>query len=122
MIKEENNLRQINGDPERRWFSDQFFDLIVWFDENDKIIGFQLCYDKQKDERSLTWKEESGYAHHRIDDGEKRPGRFKSSPILVTDGIFDSETISNIFKEESQHIDQNISTFVYKKLLEQRDI
>ncbi len=65
----------------------------------------------------LTWKKVSGYTHRRIDDGENRPGHIKSTPILVTDGIFDSVTIANIFNKESKNIDQDIATFVYKKLI-----
>ena len=40
------NVRQIEGEPFRRWYADDYFDLFIWFDDNDKVTGFQLCYDK----------------------------------------------------------------------------
>ncbi|MCH7756306.1 hypothetical protein IH970_14450 [candidate division KSB1 bacterium] len=46
MLKEIQTARQIEGEPKRRWFSNRFFDLIVWFKKNDnEITGFQLCYN-----------------------------------------------------------------------------
>lgn len=69
MIKEI-NARQIGGDPDRRWYSSEYFDLIVWFNKGKEIIGFQLCYDKERNERAITWKETVGYLHSQVDDGE----------------------------------------------------
>ena len=119
MLKEIQHVRQINGEPARRWFSDEFFDLIVWFD-NEGITGFQLCYDIRRDERALTWRKGHGYTHDRIDQGEARPempGMRKSTPILVIDGIFDYKNIAVRFKEESKEIDSTVAEFVYKRIL-----
>ena len=70
MLKEYKRVRQIKGEAQRRWFSDDFFDLIVWFDESKNIVGFQLCYDILKISRALTWHQDGGYSHNRVDDGE----------------------------------------------------
>ena len=116
MLIEVTNVRQINGEPRRRWFTNEYFDLYVWLDEGDDIVGFQLCYEKLANERSLTWMREFGYTHDRIDEGDK-PGRLKGTPIVVKNGHFDHEKIANIFNKESREIEDRISRFVYEKIL-----
>jgi len=46
MLREVPNVRQIKGESKRRWFSDDYFDLIIWLDETDEIVGFQLGRDR----------------------------------------------------------------------------
>jgi hypothetical protein len=118
MIKEAINVRQIKGDLKRRWFSSDYFDLIVWYSEEGQINGFQLCYDKDRNERAITWKTSIGYSHNRIDDGENHLGVYKATPILIADGAFDRHMIATAFKRESKNIEKDISVFIHKKLLE----
>jgi len=99
MMKEATNIRQIEWDPKRRWFSSDYFDLIVWHSEEGEPIGFQLCYDKGRGERALTWKASVGYSHNRIDDGENHTGRYKATPILIADGAFDRNFIAKRFQK-----------------------
>jgi hypothetical protein len=115
MLKELKNVSQIPGEPQRRWFADDFFDLIVWYDDQYDVSGFQLCYNKEMDERALTWKRQSSYTHHRVEDGEAKPQR-KATPILVADGKFDYKVIADRFIEESKEIDQVVSEFVLEKI------
>jgi hypothetical protein len=117
MLRELKNVTQIPGGQRRRWFIDDFFDLIVWFDDKDVISGFQLCYNKEIDERALTWKRQSSYTHHRVDDGEGKPD-CKATPILVADGTFDYKVVSNLFKQESKDIDRPVAEFVLEKILQ----
>ena len=63
MLWEYTKVNQIEGEPRRRWFADDFFDLIVWFDESEDIVGFQLCCDKSRQEKALTWLKHSGHIH-----------------------------------------------------------
>jgi hypothetical protein len=117
MLREFANVRQIEGEHWRRWFADRYFDLIVWLAEDGEITGFQLCYDKEGDQRALTWNRPGGYAHTGIDDGENRPARFKQTPILVADGSFDHTAIAARFKRASLKIDPPLAKFVYARLL-----
>ena len=39
-------VQQIADERRRRWFSSTDMDLIVWYDEDDSIAGFELYYDK----------------------------------------------------------------------------
>lgn len=121
MLKEEKNVRQYQGEGRRRWFYDNYFDLITWHDAKDDISGFQLCYDKGGSERVLTWQKSKGYSHNKIDDGEV-PGEHKKTPILVVDGKFNKSAIAEKFGRDSKEIDKNIAKFVYKKLLHHPDL
>lgn len=119
MLKEYRNVRQVTGESRRRWFTDEYFDLIVWIDdEQDEIVGFQLCYDLERRQHALTWHKETGFTHHRVDDGENRPGKLKATPILVPDGTFHSQAIATKFKRASQTIEEPLATFIYNKILE----
>jgi hypothetical protein len=118
MLREFANVRQIDGESKRRWFADEYFDLIVWLNDREDIIGFELCYDISRTHRALIWRQDTGYSHHRVDDGEHRPGKMKASPILMSDGRFDHIEIAEKFQHATQQIEPKISTFVYEKLLQ----
>jgi hypothetical protein len=116
MLIEIDDVKQYDDEGHRRWFTDDYFDLIIWYNDDNSMYGFQLCYDKQESERSLTWIEGQGFSHNKIDAGEA-PGRSKMSPILVPDGLFDKDAIAERFKNTSKKIDRDISAFVYTKLI-----
>jgi hypothetical protein len=120
MLREINPVRQIKGQQKRRWFSDDFFDLLVWIDERDEISGFQLSYDRSHNQRALTWHIESGFTHHHIDDGEGKPGKMKATPILIPDSHFNYAEIGRRFKKNGSHIDERIFSFVYDKIMQYR--
>ncbi len=115
MLKELSQVRQIPEEPQRRWFADDYFDLIVWFGKAGQILGFQLCYDLEGEERALTWRQRRGYSHQAVDSGDlQRP--FKASPILVADGAFDQAAILQRFQERSGAMDTRIARFVADKI------
>lgn len=115
MLREIGQVRQVPAEPRRRWFADDYFDLIVWLDPNDEILGFQLCYDKCGIERALTWHRKTGFSHNQVDTGElERP--YKATPILVSDGWFDQAAIAGRFKEDSGAMDAQVAEFVLEHL------
>jgi len=114
MMREVKNVRQNPEDGFRRWFVDAYFDLIVWYDKNG-ISGFQLCYEKNYSERSLTWRSNGGYSHNKVDQGEVAGGH-KMSPILVADGIFAKESIAERFLRDSQSLEKELAAFIYEKI------
>jgi hypothetical protein len=120
VLVEYRNVRQIRGEGHRRWFSDDYFDLIVWYDGPSRgrshISGFQLCYDRSGYERALTWTREHGYSHEKVDTGEGGWAGMKSTPILVADGFFDGAQVAMRFREASKGIDQDIADLVLDKL------
>jgi hypothetical protein len=115
MLKE-NNRAESEGES-RSWFSDEYLDLIVWTEPDGSISGFQLCYDKGRQERALTWIKNKGFAHERVDDGEDNPSK-NSTPILVPDGVCPLRELTDIFSQKSVAIDPLVRSFVMQKLAE----
>ncbi|MGA2642153.1 MAG: hypothetical protein ABSG21_14770 [Spirochaetia bacterium] len=112
MLTEIRNARQVEGEGFRRWFTDDYFDLIVWYNDERRLIGFQLCYDKQERERALTWTLEHGFQHNRIDSGEV-PGHSKMTPIIIADGAFNRDPVAERFRRAGTGIDPAIASFVF---------
>ncbi len=102
-------------DRNRRWFSDDYFDLIVWLRDDSTVSGFQLCYDVQLKERALTWTHDKGFKHEHVDGGEENPA-MNRTPILVPDGVFAVQEIIRQFVERSGMIDGTIRNFAVEKL------
>jgi hypothetical protein len=116
MLKEVQKTRQITGEPHRRWFSDETFDLIVWYAAAGEIIGFQLCYRAWPDEKALTWLRGEGFSHNRIDQGEGRPDHHKMTPILLPDGEFDADRVLEQFQAASGDLDAEVVGMVTRAL------
>jgi len=115
MLHEVKNARQVTGEGFRRWFTDQYFDLIVWYGDDRSIEGFQLCYDKSVKERALTWRRGRGFVHEKVDDGEM-PLAAKMTPILLPDGHFDARGITSRFRAASAKMDREVAQFVLDTL------
>jgi len=115
VLNEVPNARQVAGEGRRRWFSDDYFDLIVWYGTEDVPIGFQLCYDKPARERALTWTRAHGFQHDKVDAGEV-PGHSKMTPIIVADGAFDRDPVAERFRKASAGIDPQIASLVLERL------
>ena len=107
MLKEAKHVMQVKGEPRRRWFDDEYFDLIVWFEPGDEIFGFQLCYDREKKPRALTWTRKYG---------EHSWGASKSSPVLVADGLFDAPSVADRLAGAAGELPADIAAFVLEKV------
>ncbi len=119
MLYEITKVKSYENEPGRRWFFDHEIDLTVWFGENETIVGFQLCYDKPEDPHALTWWENRGFQHHKIDDGECfGTSAHKGIPILEMDGAFDKDRIAAGFFEKSREMDSAIADFVYDRIMQ----
>lgn len=81
MLKEIKAIRQIPGEPSRRWYKDQETDLIVW-SEQYRVVGFQLMVPHGDDRVAITWHEGRSPTLSGLDDGEGCPGRPKMTPLL----------------------------------------
>ena len=111
-------IRILEKERPRRWMLDDFLDLIVWYQPDGSVYGFQLCYDKLADERALTWIHTGKFTHDRIDDGEGRAARAKGTPVLLGGGDFDYETLRKEFLNRSTAIDSEIRELVLSKMAE----
>lgn len=112
MLKEIIKPRQIPGEPARRWFSSSNIDLFVWYDQHEKLVGFQICYDKNKQEKQFTWKSDGTSNHTAIDTGEDVGINYKQTPIHVSDGIPDYNYIKKQFLNESGKLPPEIIDIV----------
>jgi hypothetical protein len=118
MLTEFPNVHQRSDEPRRRWFQDDDEDLIVWFGDDDRIVGFQLCYDRARGERALAWDENTGYSHLRVDDGEAIGKPRKSSPILLPDGVFNAPAVLRRFVAIAAELPREVAAFVRRKIEE----
>jgi hypothetical protein len=118
MFKELKGVRQILGEPRRRWFEADGLELIVWYGKGEQIIGFQLCYENGSKSKAITWEESSGFLFTGIDDGDIRYGKHKQSPVLVSDGNFQKDQIVTLFSGECPGLPDEIARLVKSKLEE----
>ncbi len=116
MLREIKNATQHKGEPRRRWFDDEYFDLIVWHNDDGSFYGFQLCYDQRRKPRALTWTAAHGYRHTGVDDGEGGGAMAKEAPVLVADGLFDAPAVSELFEAASAGLPREIKDFVLGRI------
>ena len=109
------DVSRATGEPRRRWFADEDFDLIVWFDDLDVVTAFELCYDRLTAERALTWSAATGYRHFRVDTGE--PSALRNlTPILLPEGDFARDRVIAEFAGAASAIEPAISSLVVERL------
>ena len=108
-------IRPVPRDLDRRWISDDYFDLIVWYEPGGGIHGFQLCYDKSGQERALTWTREGGFQHTAIDSGETDPNANRT-PVLIADSAFPAEQVRGEFIARSKLLPAEIRDLVLEKI------
>ncbi len=117
MLREIGNVHQQDPGMRRRWFCDDYFDLFVWENPQGQIVGFQLCYDLTARQRVLSWRENSGYAHHRIDSGEQSTYK-NMTPIMVDDGLLPVPAVLEKFDASATGIEASVRDFVRQRLLD----
>jgi hypothetical protein len=121
ILREVRFVKQVAGEDQRRWFASGDMDLVVWFDVEKKISAFQLCYDKHRQERALTWKRgQQGFEHATVDDGEAWPLAHKSTPILVPDGNWNAVDVHARFLAVAAELPVSIRDFIEGRLAAQR--
>jgi hypothetical protein len=101
----------------RRWFSSNDMDVIIWIDENRSIKAFELYYDKNVNEHVLVWRDGSGFSHLAVDDGEQKPVlNYKETPILIPDGVFEADRIMRLFETTREDLPAELFKFVHHEL------
>lgn len=118
MLKEFKNVSQQSGNQlKRRWFSDELLDLTIWYNSNDEIEGFQLCYELGTEPHAFTWKKNSGSTHLKIDQGDENPRR-NLAPILVPNGIMPKDYLLATFTTQAKELEYHIVELVLEKIRE----
>jgi hypothetical protein len=118
MLREISPIRQTRNKRKKRWFTDADMDLFIWFSEQAPV-RFQLSYNKRGQEHAITWDIETGFCHNSVDTGEQGLYfRYKMTPILEADGVFDAATVARNFLRASENIEESVADFIYARLLE----
>lgn len=107
--------KQIPGEHLRRWFFCHELDLVVWFDDAENPIGFQLAYNKYKNEHSISWHITKGFRHYVVDEGNPLPGKAET-PLLYANGAFTAAPVIGLFSSLATEIPQHIASFIMEKL------
>jgi hypothetical protein len=116
MLREILLSRRIINGLSRRWFTNELFDLFVFFNTSNMLVQFQLCYSKDNNEHVISWSEKFGYTHNRVDTGRIMPGR-AGTPLFVSNGSCDIDTIKKSFIDSSLHLDNLLFDQIFKKLI-----
>jgi hypothetical protein len=115
VLREITNLKQESGAGRRRWFESDGFDLVVWLGTNEAVTGFQICYDFGRGEHALTWRCESGFAHHAVDTGDATP--FKNeTPVLIPVGAVPWRDVADLFARRGEALEPALRLLVGKQL------
>ncbi len=109
MLYEILKVRQIPGEPYRRWFTDTLYDLYVWYADEARreIVGFQFCYDKNRLEHAVTWHKGRGFRFNKVDQGLDDP-LGNQSQILRADGRVRREALVMTFHSAAKELDQTM--------------
>ena len=121
MLQEVTRVKQLRHEPVRRWFTSDDMDLVVWLDAAGTGTGFQLCYDKRRHERAVTWHRGQPLAHARVDDGEnvgagRGQARHKQTPVLIPDEAMPLPDILARFAAESAALPPALRQLVQQQL------
>ena len=119
VLREIRSIRQIEGEPHRRWFADPKMDLTIWI-KDEEILGFQLTYDKPQAEKAVTWNAGTMQLRHTgVDNGEGRAGKFKGTPVLVADGNLNAWNVCGKFLRRSASLHTDLRYLVCRVLVAQ---
>ena len=115
MLREVARVRQIDGEPRRRWFSGEGIDLIVWLDERAAAFGFQLCYPEGGHEMALTWEAGRGFEHATVDNGDNGL-RYKGTPLLKPGAPLEIKHVRLLFEAVAANLPTEIRRLVSEAL------
>jgi hypothetical protein len=116
MLKEWEDLYQRPGERRRRCFTDEHFEIYLFFEPDGRIHHIQLIYLLEKGEplRTMLWHQNDGYRHSDVDSGEgegfqHNTGRAFSGSAA---GPFDKKTVLRLFTAAAADMEQDIREFI----------
>lgn len=116
-------LREIAGVDQKtpgrvkRWFQDEYFDLIAWHDERGTILQFQLCYARDtRTERVLDWRRGLGFQHLKTEEHVAFKAGRDDAWALRLDGDFAHGPLKRRFAAASAAVPELLREFVEDKL------
>ena len=119
MLKEFTRVRQENGSF-RRLFTDERFDLYVWYDKlGGELLGFQLVILSEGEEaHAFTWTEIEGSFYS----GVLMGGRNDPTPILVANGRMVRQEVRQEFFAHARDLEHSIRDLVVQTIEQHREL
>jgi hypothetical protein len=115
LLREIPHVRQIQGEPKRRWFTSEFLDLMVWANGENKPTGFQICHRSDDSEHAFTWHTGRGWDYARVDTGETGGLGIKASPILRPTGRPNLVLLRKVFEAAASEVPPDIRRFIQRR-------
>jgi hypothetical protein len=117
MLRETRHVAQVRGDRFRRCFVDERLDLVVWYETDGTIHGFQLTYDPEGSPRVVTWTPGRGLHHASLDVGEDSP-LANRSPVLRSSADYNPDQLLVAFVSAAAELPGAERAFVEARLRE----
>jgi hypothetical protein len=103
-LVENRSVRQRPEEGFRRWFTNGYFDIIIWYQEQEgPLTGFQLCYSKNHGEKAFTWHADKTASHY-VSDGSDRLGLNRLATGILTGnaGPVPQQILSRLEQEQGE--------------------
>ena len=116
-ITEIKDVRQRPEEGFRRWYCNDYFDIIIWYESKDgPLKGFQVCYAKGFDEKEFTWEPSKVSSHFVTDRGT---GNFyKSTGFLKGHAGAIPETVVDNLRRDRGELPDDFFSFMIGKISE----
>lgn len=99
-------LKKLNSknSKDQIWYCDDDWDLVVWVNADQSPRGFQICYDRDEEEKALTFAN-GEFSHELVDDGMDSPNT-NHSPTLENKVPFNAKKILKEFESKSEFVEK----------------
>lgn len=117
MLREIRGIDQKSPGRLKRWFQDDYFDLIVWLDDARDVEQFQLCYARDtRRERVLDWRRGRGFQHLKTEQRlAEKPGR-DDAWALQLDGVLPYVALKERFAMAAARLPDALRAFIDDKI------
>ena len=117
MLREVSHVSRPPREGLRRCFADEQMHLLVWYEDDGKIHGFELSYESAKGPRAVRWLPGDGFLHACVEEGDPHPF-LDASAILISCNEPVSGDLPARFRAASETVPTAEREFVAAKLSE----
>lgn len=99
-------LRKLNSknSKDQIWYCDDDWDLVVWVNDDQSPRGFQICYDRDNEEKALTFAH-GEFSHELVDEGNDEP-HTNHSPTLDHEVPLNAKKMLKEFEAKSEFMEK----------------